>query len=116
MRNLLTATLLALLASALLALPAFAGGKETFLEQKCTKCHTVKAEAIPASEEKEKIIDLSGIGKDYEVAWFKQWLNKEVERDSKVKTGEKAKHKVKFKGTPAELDTVAAWLKTLVKK
>lgn len=111
-------TLLPALAIAALALPAvaYAGGKEIFLEKKCTKCHTVLSESITATEEKEKIIDLSGVGNDHDVAWFKSWLLKEVEADSKVKKGEKVKHKQKFKGTPADLDVLAAWLKTLNKK
>lgn len=93
-----------------------ATGKDVFTDQKCAKCHKISSEGIAATEEKEKIIDLSGTGKDHDVAWFKGWLNKEIERDSAVKPGEKAKHKIKFKGTPAELDTLAAWLKTLTKK
>lgn len=108
---------LMVLAVAGLAAPslALAGGKEIFLEQKCTKCHKVTSEGIAATEEKEKIVDLSGVGKNHDVAWFKQWLNKEVEQDSKVKPGEKVKHKQKFKGTPADLDAIAAWLKGLTK-
>ncbi len=93
-----------------------AGGKETFLEQKCNKCHKITSEGVAALEDKPTIIDLSGVGKEHDVAWFKGWLNKEIERDSIVKKGEKAKHKIAFKGTPAELDTVAAFLKTLTKK
>ncbi|MBM4343239.1 MAG: cytochrome c [Deltaproteobacteria bacterium] len=110
-------SILPALALAALALPATAqaGGKELFGEQKCTKCHTVKSEGIAATEEKEKIVDLSGTGKDHDVAWFKSWLMKEAEMDSKVKKGEKVKHKQKFKGSPADLDAIAAWLKTLTK-
>ncbi len=93
-----------------------ATGKEIVVEQKCTKCHSIKAEGVAAAEDKPTIIDLSGVGKDHDVAWFKGWLNKEIERDSIVKKGEKAKHKIAFKGTPAELDTVAAFLKSLTKK
>jgi hypothetical protein len=93
-----------------------ATGKEVFIEQKCNKCHKVSSEGIAPLEEKPAIIDLSGVGKDHDVAWFKGWLNKEIERDSTVKKGEKAKHKIAFKGTPAELDIVAGWLKTLTKK
>ena len=92
-----------------------ATGKEVFLEQKCNKCHKISAEGIAPLEEKPTIIDLSGVGKDHDVAWFKKWLKKEVDHDSIVKKGEKAQHKIKFKGTPAELDVVAGWLKTLTK-
>ncbi len=93
-----------------------ATGKDIFTEQKCTKCHKISAEGIAAQEDKPTIIDLSGVGKDHDVAWFKGWLTKEIERDSIVKKGEKTKHKIAFKGAPAELDTIAAWLKTLTKK
>ena len=116
MRRYILAFAVTALTAAPLAAQA-AGGKETFLEQKCNKCHRVTSEGITPLEEKKDIIDLSGVGKDKDkdVAWFKKWLNKEVEHDSVAKKGEKAQHKIKFKGTPAELDVVAGWLKTLTK-
>lgn len=96
---------------------AFAGGKEIFTEQKCTKCHSVKAEGIAATDDKgDKIIDLSGAGKERDAKWFPGWLKKETEIDSKVKPGEKVKHKSKFKGSDADLETLSSWLKGLTKK
>jgi len=114
MRRLVFAFTIACFAAAPSA--AFAGGKELFGELKCTKCHTVKSEGIAAAgEEKDKIVDISGTGKNHDVEWFKKWLNKEVEMESKVKTGEKVKHKQKFKGTPEQLTEITGWLKTLTK-
>jgi cytochrome c551/c552 len=91
-------------------------GKAVFTEQKCNKCHRVTTENIAPLKEKDDIVDISGVGGDHDAAWFKKWLLKEVEKDSKLKPGEKVKHKGSWKGTDAELDTVTAWLKGLTKK
>ena len=115
MRRFILALAVTALTTAPLAAQA-ATGKDLFSEQKCNKCHKVSSEGLAATEDKPTIIDLSGTGKDHDAAWFKGWLNKEIERESTVKKGEKAKHKVAFKGTPAELEIVASWLKTLTKK
>ena len=99
------------------AKPATGGsaGEDLFLAQKCTKCHKVSAEGIAPVKEKDGIVDLSGVGGEHEAAWFKQWLNKEIDKNSLAKTV-KVKHKGSWKGTEAELDTIAAWLKGLTKK
>ena len=114
MRNALTAALLALA----LAIPsvASAGGKEIFLDQKCAKCHKVSTQGIAPTEEKDTIIDLAGSGGDHDVKWYAGWLKKETERDSKVKPGTKVKHKAMWKGTDADLETLANWLKGLTEK
>jgi hypothetical protein len=91
-------------------------GKDLFVGQKCNKCHKVSTEAIAPLKDKDDIIDLAGVGSGHEVAWFKQWLRKEIDKDSQVKIGEKVKHKGSWKGTDAELDTITAWLKGLNKK
>ena len=92
------------------------GGKAVFTDQKCNKCHRVSTEGIVPLKEKEGIAEVSGVGANHDAAWFKKWLLKEVDMDSKLKPGEKVKHKSAWKGTDAELDSVTAWLKTLTKK
>lgn len=91
-------------------------GKTVFTEQKCTKCHRVSTDGIAPIKEKADIVDISGTAADHDAAWFKKWLNKEVEKESKLKPGEKVKHKGSWKGTDAELDSVIGFLKTLTKK
>lgn len=92
-----------------------ATGKDVFAAEGCAKCHKVTSEGIAAKEDKPTIVELSGTGKGHDVAFFKAWLQKENEMDSKVTPGTKVKHKYKFKGTPADLDIIAGWLKTLTK-
>lgn len=91
-------------------------GKDLFLAQKCSKCHKASAEGIAPLKDKPEIVDLSGTGGAHDAAWFKQWLKKEITKDSTVKPGEKVKHKGSWKGTDAELDTIAVWLKGLTAK
>ena len=86
-----------------------AGGKDLFLANKCNKCHEIKSEGVAPIEAKEGIKDLSGVGKKHDAEWIKKWLMKEVEMEGK-------KHKFgAWKGTPAELDTIAGWLHGLTK-
>ena len=95
-------------------------GKDVFLEQKCTKCHSIDSEKIAKKEEKgedeeaeeeegTKPPDLSGAGKSHDAAWITKWLQKQVATDKGKK------HKPKFKGTEAELKTVADYLAGLKK-
>lgn len=81
--------------------------REIYLKYRCIKCHSMKSENIePLKEELlkgKKIIDHSGVGLEYDVEWLKKWLLKEVEKDGE-------KHRVKFKGSPQELDTLTRWL------
>ena len=95
---------------------AASAGKDLFVAQKCTKCHRVSAESIFPTKEKPDIVDLSGTGAEHDVAWLKKWLTKETDKESKVKPGEKVKHKAAWKGTDAELVAMADWLKGLTKK
>lgn len=91
-------------------------GKALFTAQNCVKCHRITAEGVKPLKEKDDIVELSGVGGDHDAAWFKQWLKKEVDKESKAKPGEKVKHKAAWKGTDPELDALAGWLKTLTKK
>ncbi len=100
-----------------------ATGKELFVSNRCTSCHSIASEKIkkkkaaaaaeaaakePAAEAPtaQKVPDLSGVGDKKDAAWISKFLMKEEKLDAKF-------HKIKFKGTPAELKTLSAWLETL---
>ncbi len=88
-------------------------GKALFLEHKCNTCHTMqgqsiakkKAEATDAKEEKseKKPPDLSAVGLERKAPWMSKYLMK-----TEAIKGEK--HSRKFRGTEAELTTLATWL------
>jgi len=67
----------------------------------------MKVENIEPLEEEiikgKKIVDHSGVGLKYSNEWIKRWLLKQEEKDGK-------KHKIKFKGTEEELETLSKWL------
>lgn len=113
---------------------AYAGGAEgpagqkLFVKYRCQSCHSIKAlklekkkgevedeeakEAGPASTastKKKEPPDLSGVGLTRKVEWVQGWLLKKELIDGK-------KHLKKFRGTPAELKTISAWLVTLKTK
>ncbi|GBD03236.1 hypothetical protein HRbin19_00517 [bacterium HR19] len=97
------------LAFGFLTFPAYAKTeKEIFIENKCNKCHSVKAqeiEPLPKSlKEDKEIHDLSGVGVKRDADWIKKWLKKEVANE------EGKKHKEKWKGSDEDLDTLANWL------
>jgi len=99
--------------SAIVALFAFAfsfsqdqgmDGKRIFTDSKCNNCHTVTSEGI--ASKKIDAVDLSGAGASGSVQLFKSFLLKEAKINDKD-------HKVKFKGSDAELSTLAGWLTIL---
>jgi len=81
--------------------------KEIYINYRCVKCHSMKVENIEPLEEEiikgKKIVDHSGVGLKYSNEWIKRWLLKQEEKDGK-------KHKIKFKGTEEELETLSKWL------
>jgi mono/diheme cytochrome c family protein len=90
-------------------------GKTLFLDYKCNSCHAISAQQIVKKEDKseeseskskKKPPDLSGVGKKRTADWIAKYMNK-------LETIEKEKHPKKFKGTEAELKTLATWLETL---
>ena len=95
------------------ATPAATGGKDIFLAQKCNTCHTIKAAGIEKrkaeeSAEKEektekKPPDLSSVGLERKADWIGKFL-------MKTETIKGDKHPRKFRGTDAELKTLATWL------
>lgn len=99
-------------AALMFALPATpasaADGKELIKEQKCITCHSVKNLGIEKTK-KSRGPDLSGVGLEHDAAWITKWLLKE--QDKKSAYGDKqVKHKKKWKGSEADLKTVAEFL------
>ena len=88
-----------------------ADGKALFTKNKCSECHSIDAQGIKRTgevEEGEKPpADLSGYKKKgRDAAKLKAFLLKKEKFDGK-------KHKKKFKGDDAALDTLVGWLLTL---
>ena len=99
--------------SAIVALFAFAysfsqnqvlTGKEIFLENKCNNCHTVSSNEI--TSKKDDAVDFSNSGASGDIQLMKSYLLKEATINDKV-------HKIKFKGSESELNTLADWLVSL---
>jgi cytochrome c551/c552 len=85
---------------------AAADGKELFVENKCTRCHSIETQGVAYTGSKEAH-DLSEVGNaGLDKPALKAYLKKESERDGKT-------HKLKFKGEDAELETLVTWLLTL---
>ena len=93
-------------------------GKPIFIKYKCGSCHSIASQGIekkavkteePAVQEKtgaRKSPDLSSVGKDRKAAWIIAFLKKQEAIEGR-------KHMKSFRGTDAELATLAAWLETL---
>ncbi|MGE5458523.1 MAG: c-type cytochrome [Methanococcaceae archaeon] len=77
-------------------------GKKIFEANKCNMCHSIKAEKIEATS-KSKAPDLSAVGSDQKPEWIQKFLKKDEQLNGK-------KHPFMFKGTDAELKTLATWL------
>ena len=102
--------------SAIVALFAFAfsfsqendaDGKQVFMDSKCNKCHSVTS--IEITSGKDDATDLSNTGSKGDAQLFKTYLLKE----SKINDKE---HKLKFKGSEEELNSLVNWLITLKTK
>jgi hypothetical protein len=105
--------LFVLFISAIVALFAFAfsfsqdqelNGKQIFIDGKCNNCHTVNS--IEITSKKDDAVDLSNAGSVDDAQLIKSYLLKET----KINDND---HKMKFKGSDAELDTLAEWLASL---
>lgn len=99
--------------SAIVALFAFAfsfsqdqnlDGEQIFLDSKCNNCHTVNSNEIISK--KDDAVDLSNAGSVGDAQLISNYLLKE----SKINDTD---HKVKFKGSEAELNTLSDWLSLL---
>jgi len=99
-------------------------GKPIFLSYKCSSCHEIATQGIvkkkaqgeaaaaapatpaaPASTSR-KPPDLSGVGMEHKADWIKAYLTKKEAIHDR-------KHMKLFKGTDAELATLAGWLESL---
>ena len=99
--------------SAIVALFAFAfsfsqdqkiDGKQVFIDNKCTTCHSVNSMEI--TSKKENAVDLSNVGSEVKAESLKSYLLKEARINEK-------EHKLKFKGNDEELNALVDWLATL---
>ena len=93
-------------------------GKPVFTKYKCSSCHSIEAQAIvkkagaaDKAEPAEKAVgaeapDLSGVGVKRNAAWIEAYLLKKEAIETR-------KHMKKFRGTDAELKTVAGWLESM---
>ena len=102
-------------------------GKPVFVKYKCGSCHTIESQGIgkkpaaaataaketPAQEAAEakpattrKPPDLSDVGSERDAKWIAAFMKKQEAIDGR-------KHMKLFRGTDAELATLAGWLETL---
>ena len=83
-------------------------GKAIFTDAKCSNCHSISTLGITGlrKEGGAKPNDLSNTGGKFKAEWIEKWLLKQETLNNK-------KHMRKFKGSPDELHTLAAWLETL---
>ena len=79
-------------------------GKQIFIDSKCNNCHTVTSMEI--TSKKDDATDLSNASSIGDAALMKSYLLKEAKINEQD-------HKLKFKGSEAELDTLVNWLLTL---
>jgi mono/diheme cytochrome c family protein len=111
---LLTGTTLLLAALAARGDTPAPDGKALFTSNKCNTCHTLTAAGIEkkkaeasAEDAKEKsdkkAPDLSSVGLERKADWIGKFL-------MKTETIKGDKHPRKFRGTDAELKTMATWL------
>ncbi len=84
----------------------FADGKQIFLDNKCTSCHSVESFQIASSN--KKAVDLSNASDGKTAEFLSKFLLKEEMLNNK-------NHKTKFKGTEDELSALVEWLLTLKK-
>ncbi len=79
-------------------------GQKLFTTNKCTTCHSVQSVSITST--KKDATDLSKTGDTYKTDFLVKYLNKEVKINDKL-------HKIAFKGSAEDLNTLAGWLNSL---
>lgn len=79
-------------------------GKKLFVDSKCNNCHTVTS--MEVISKKDDATDLSNAGSLGDASLLKSYLLKEAKINDQD-------HKLKFKGTEAELNGLVNWLITL---
>jgi hypothetical protein len=88
-----------------------ADAKELFVASKCVRCHSIESQAVvatPKAGEEDEVHDLSTVGAERTAEWIQKFLRKQEAIEGK-------KHKLKFRGSDADLETLATWLATLGK-
>jgi mono/diheme cytochrome c family protein len=92
--------------------PALAAdAKELFVASKCVKCHSIDSQGVasqPKEGEEDEVHDLSKVGTERTAEWIQKFLRKQEAIEGK-------KHKQKFRGSDADLETLATWLASLGK-
>jgi len=85
--------------------PAKLEGKQIFLAQKCSLCHSVSSAGIERTMKSEKMAgpDLTNLAAKQDAATLTKYLHKQVEINGK-------KHGKTFTGSDEELATVISWL------
>jgi mono/diheme cytochrome c family protein len=89
-----------------------ADAKELFVASKCVKCHSIESQGVaatPTAGDEDKVHDLSKVGSERTADWIQKFLTKQTDLDGK-------KHKLKFRGSEADLQTLATWLASLGKQ
>ncbi len=79
-------------------------GKTIFINSKCSGCHTVQSADITSKN--KNAVDLSKTGDNLQPDFIVNYLNKEVKLNDK-------QHKIAFKGSADDLNTLADWLVSL---
>lgn len=88
-----------------------ADAKEMFVASKCVKCHSIDSQGVvaqPKQGDEDEVHDLSKVGSERTAEWIQKFLRKQEAIDGK-------KHKQKFRGSDADLETLATWLASLGK-
>jgi len=86
-----------------------ADAKELFVASKCMKCHSIESQGVaakPKAGEEDEVHDLSKVGAERTADWIQKFLRKQADIEGK-------KHKLKFRGSDADLETLATWLASL---
>lgn len=82
-------------------------GKQIFLNSKCNNCHTIPS--VEITSKKDDATDLSNASSVGDAPLMKSYLLKEAELNDK-------EHKIEFKGSEEDLNTLINWLLTLKTK
>jgi mono/diheme cytochrome c family protein len=89
-----------------------ADAKERFGSSKCVKCHSIDSQGVaaqPKEGDEDEVHDLSKVGAGRTVEWIQKFLRKQEAIEGK-------KHEQKFRGSDADLETLATWLASLGKQ
>ncbi len=91
--------------------PEVLDGKQLFLSQKCSVCHTVSSAGIQATTKSAKMKgpDLTGVAPKLDARLLNDYLRKKAEINGK-------KHGKEFTGSYEEIGALIAWLQKQEKK